>query len=223
MADDFLTDDEQLEEVKRWFKEYAPWIVGGIVLGAGALFGWRYYESTRTDTALKAAAQFTLLGAAVQGTDRAKQRQLADGIIKDYPSTPYADQARLTLARIAVDGGETAKANEPLTQVMNQSKDSELKQIARLRLARVLIDEGKPDEAIKLLAEGSPGVYAGRYHEVRGDALLAKKDVAGAVTEYQSALSGSAAAGVDTAVLELKLADLGSPAKPNDLLVKAKP
>ena len=63
---------------------------------------------------------------------------------------------------------------------MNTSKDSELKQIARLRLARVLIDQGKPDDAIKLLADGSPGSFAGRYHEVHGDALVAKKDIPGA-------------------------------------------
>ena len=71
---------------------------------------------------------------------------------------------------------------EPLTTVMNGSKDAELKQIARLRLARVLIDQGKADEALKLLDLGTAGTFVGRYHEVRADALSAKKDTAGAIT-----------------------------------------
>jgi predicted negative regulator of RcsB-dependent stress response len=72
-----------------------------------------------------------------------------------------------------------------------------------------LIDQGKPDDAIKLLAAGSPGSFAGRYHEVHGDALVAKKDIPGAVAEYNAAMSAGDG-GADAAVLELKLADLSS-------------
>ncbi len=135
--------------------------------------------------------------------------RLRTALIKNFPSSPYADQAQLTIARIDVDGGKPADAVAPLTQVMNNSKDAELKQIARLRLARILIDQGKPDDAIKTLAQGTPGSFAGRYHEVRGDALYAKKDIPGAVAEYNQAL-GSSDGGADAALLQLKLADLAS-------------
>ena len=43
MAEEYMTDDEQLEIVKRHIKEYGAWIVGGVVLGVAGLFGWRYY------------------------------------------------------------------------------------------------------------------------------------------------------------------------------------
>ena len=223
MAED-LTDDEQLEAVKQAFKEYAPWIIGGILIGAGLLFGYRWYQSHRTDVALQAGAQFSAMTAALQANDKAKSRQLAAGLIKDYPTSPYADQAQLTLARMAVDDGHVSDAVAPLTEVMNHSRDSELQHIARLRLARVLIDQNKPDEAIKLLAEGTPGSFAGRYHEIHGDALVAKKDVSGAVSEYKAALaSGGEEAGVDSALLELKLADLGATVQPTFPVVKATP
>jgi predicted negative regulator of RcsB-dependent stress response len=215
MAEDYLTDDEQLEAVKRAFKEYAPWIVGGVILGVGGWYGIQYYRSHQNEVALQAAAQFSQMTAALQINDAQKSRQIADGLIKGFPSSPYADQAQLTIARMDVENGRDADAVAPLTQVMNNSKDSELKQIARLRLARVLIDQGKPDDAINLLAAGSPGSFAGRYHEVHGDALVAKKDIPGAVAEYNAAMSAGDA-GADAAVLELKLADLA----PNE---KAKP
>jgi predicted negative regulator of RcsB-dependent stress response len=209
MAEEYLTDDEQLEAVKRAFSEYAPWILGGVVLGVGGWFGIQYYRSHQNALAMQAAEQFTQMTAALQMNDAQKSLQIADGLIKNFPSSPYADQAQLTIARIDVDSGKPAEAVAPLTQVMDNSKDAELKQIARLRLARILIDQGKPDDAIKSLAQGTPGSFAGRYHEVHGDALYAKKDIAGAVAEYNQAL-GSSDGGADAALLELKLADLAS-------------
>ena len=209
MAEEYLTDDEQLEAVKRAFTEYAPWIIGGIVLGGGLIFGWRFYDNRQNEHALQAAAQFSSMALALQVNDPKRSRQIADGLIRDFPNSPYADQAQLTIARIDVDSGQSADAVAPLSQVMDHSKDSELRQIARLRLARVLIDQGKPDAAIQTLAEGTPGSFAGRYHEVHGDALVAKKDIAGALTEYNVAL-GAGDSGADAPMLELKIADLAT-------------
>jgi predicted negative regulator of RcsB-dependent stress response len=211
MAEDYLTDDEQLEHVKRTVAENWVWVAGGIVLGAALIFGYRYYDSYRNDRALRAAAQFDDMTAALQQNDKARSRQIAAGLIKDFPSSPYADQAQLVLARLFVEEGQLAAAAQPLTRIMNESKDTELRHIARLRLARVLIDEGKPDDALKTLAEDTPGAFAGLAHEVRGDAFHAKKDFKSAMSEYQEALMGAAAGNVDSGLLELKIADLGAP------------
>jgi predicted negative regulator of RcsB-dependent stress response len=148
--------------------------------------------------------------AALQANDHSKSRQVAAGLIKDYASSPYADQAQLTLARLDVDDGRLDQAIAPLTQVMNDSKDAELRQIARLRLARILTDQGKPDEAIKTLAVPMPAAFAARYHEVRGDAYLTKKDIAGALAEYQAALGAADSTGINSPLVELKIQDLGA-------------
>ena len=214
MAEEYLTDDEQLEAVKRAFSEYAPWILGGVVLGVGGWFGVQYYRSHQNALALQAAEQFTQMTAALQMNDSQKSLQIANGLIKNFPDSPYADQAQLTLARLDVDEGQLDKAIAPLTRVMDDSKDSELRLIARLRLARILTDQGKADEAIKTLAEPMPAGFAARYHEVRGDAYLAKKDVPGAINEYQAALVAAEINGSNGALLELKLQDLGASAAP---------
>jgi predicted negative regulator of RcsB-dependent stress response len=211
MAEDYLTDDEQWEAVKRWIAENGVWVLGGVVLGAALLFGWRYYQGHQNGVALQAAAQFGEMTALLERNDRSKSRQIAAGIIKDFPKSPYADQAQLTIARLDVDEGQLPSAIAPLTQVMNNSKDAELRHVARLRLARVLTDQGKPDEAIKTLAQDTWGAFASRAHEVRGDAFYAKKDFKSAVAEYQAALGGGDASNVDAALLELKIADLGAP------------
>lgn len=229
MTEDYLTDDEQLETVKRLAVEYAPWLIGGVLVGAAVFFGMRYFQSYTDGRAFKAAAQFGAMTAALQVNDRPRSRQIAEGLIKDYPSSPYADQAQLTLARLDVEDGRLDNAVAPLGQVMSNSKDAELRQIARLRLARVLIDQGKPDEAIKTLPEPIPTGFAARYHEVLGDAYFAKKDTAHAVTEYQAALGTADPGGINASLLELKIQDLGGVPAPMvkgvsvNTLNKAKP
>jgi predicted negative regulator of RcsB-dependent stress response len=229
MAEEYLTDDEQLEAVKHLFLEYAPWLIGGAVLGAALFFGYRYYGSYTDERALKAGAQFNAMSASLQANNPTKARQIAEGLIKDYSSSPYADQARLTVARLDVDDGHLDTAIAPLTQVMDGSKDTELRQIARLRVARLLTDLGKPDEAIKTLGDPVPAAFAAPYHEARGDAYVAKKDTAHAFAEYQLALADAATGGVDASLLDLKLQDIGAVVEPSakaasvDTLKKAKP
>ena len=58
MAEDYLTDDEQLEHVKQLFAEYGPWTFGAVVVGLGLAFGYRYYNQHMNERALDASAQF---------------------------------------------------------------------------------------------------------------------------------------------------------------------
>jgi predicted negative regulator of RcsB-dependent stress response len=222
MAEEYLTDDEQLEHVKRLGAEYGPWMLGAVVIGVAFTVGLRYYEHHRNEIALQAAAQFGDMASALQHDDRARTRHIAEGLISTYPASPYADQARLMLARLDVDEGQAAKAIAPLTQVMDESKDTELRHIARLRLARLLIDQGKPDDALKTLAV-EPGAFAARYHEARGDAFVAKKELKQAQSEYQAALEKDQAGRADSTLLTLKLADLGLPPSPAGSVAVASP
>jgi predicted negative regulator of RcsB-dependent stress response len=214
MAEELLTDDEQWEAIKRWTSENGVWLLGGVALGAALLFGFRFYQNHRNNDALSAAAQFDAMTAAFDTSDRAAARRAGEALVKAYPATPYADQAELILARLAIDDGQPATAVERLTHVMNGSKDTELQKVARLRLARVQVDQGKPDEAIATLGVGDPGKFQGAYHDVRGDALFAKKDLAGAAREYQAALDAGDAKTPERPLIELKLADLGKAATP---------
>jgi predicted negative regulator of RcsB-dependent stress response len=213
MTEEYLTDDEQLEEVKRLAQEYAPWVVPAIILGLGFVVGFRYYHSHQEQRALSASSAFSSMNAAIQGNDRAKAHRLADALVKDYPKSPYADQAQLAVARLYIDEGEDANAIAPLTAVMEHSADTELRHVARLRLARVQIDQNKPDDALKTLSD-DPGAFAAAYSEVRGDAYYAKKDLPKAAAEYKAALAAGAVESVDSGLLVLKIADLGLPQTP---------
>lgn len=209
MVDEYLTDDEQGEALKAWWRDNWAWVLSGIVVGLGLLVGWQYYQRYQRQQAEAASAALEQLAQA-QVSDQSKAATLLKDFTGKYSATPYAMQAQLLQAQSAVDAGDLAAAETALRTVMADSKDPELAQVARLRLARVLTEQGKPDDALTLLDLANAGAFVAAVHELRGDALYAKQDEAGARTEYAAALTAyKADSGADASLVELKLQDLG--------------
>ena len=212
--DDYLTEQEQWERVKAFLRSNGAWIVGGVIVGALALYGWQWYGKHQDRIALEAAEQYQGVIEAFEKRDRTGGLALVAQLKEKYPSSPYADQADLLSARVYVESNELDKAAERLRHVMDSSKDEELALVARLRLARVLLSQGKADEAIATLNKTDLGAFESRFKEVRGDAYFAKGDKAAALREYEAARKSSGIQALDTQLLDLKIKDLsgGAPA-----------
>ena len=214
--EDYLSEREQLDQVRRWIRENAPWALAGVLIGVGALVGWQQWQAWRERQSLAAGQKYSQTLEALSRNDRDAATRLATQLRQDYARTPYPDLAALALARYHVESNELADATRYLTDVMNGARDQELKVVARLRLARVERAEGKPDLALATLA-AAPGDIAqsAPFAEVRGDALRDKGDRAGALAAYHAALTAPPESGVNRALIELKSADLGTvPAAP---------
>jgi predicted negative regulator of RcsB-dependent stress response len=221
--DDYLSEAEQWEWLKGQIREYGPWIVAGIVLGAAGIGGWLAWQSHTDGAARAASAQYEQLRKAFGSSDRGQAMLQLGDLERDHPSSPYVDQARLMAARAFVDAGQLDKAVGELKKVTDGSRDHELALLARLRLARVQIAQGKPDEALATLANVEAGAFEPRYHEVRGDAYYAKGDKSKALQEYRSARMSDIAGGGDHALLDLKISDLLAEATPASAVKPAVP
>jgi predicted negative regulator of RcsB-dependent stress response len=200
-----LTDNEAEETLRRWWSENWLWLVGGVVIGLGALAGWQYWQNSKRQASEADSAAYKAevdaLGADQFDVAVQKAKELRDL----HPGSPYADQADLALARSAVERNDLVAAAKHLKLVADNSRDPQLRQVAKARLARVLIEQGKHDEALAQLDIASAGSFGALYHDIRGDALAAKGDAAGARQEYDSALAASATEpGIDKAFVELK-------------------
>ncbi|HET7203108.1 MAG TPA: tetratricopeptide repeat protein [Steroidobacteraceae bacterium] len=209
-----LSDNEREEQLRRWWSENWLWIVGGIALGLGLLAGWQYWQKSRLQAAEQdEAAYLAVLDSLSQNQPDAAIKK-ADELRGLHPKSPYADQSDLALARSLVDARKYDDAARRLRAVVQSSRDPELRLVATTRLARVLAEQGKHDDALALLDVGKAGAFAPVFHEVRGDVLAAKGDVAGARQAYDAALAGSGAPGdgaaIDTQYVELKRDALGT-------------
>jgi predicted negative regulator of RcsB-dependent stress response len=204
-----LSDQEQEEALRNWWRENWKWIMAGIALGLGMLGGWQYWKVYQTQRAERAGRVYQDFQAAL-GRDEADQAgRLLEELAKDYPSSAYTQQGRLLLAKRHADTGKYDEAIALLRTVADESKDKELAQVARLRTARLLLQQGKHDDALKLLDVESAGSFTAHVRELRGDALFAKGDTNAARAEYAAALKAADDAPIDRATLELKLQEVG--------------
>lgn len=204
-----LQEQEQIAELKAWWKDYGRLVILGATLGALAIAGfqgWRYYRHTQV---LAAVALYEQLEQAERAGDRKKVRDIAGEIVAKYASTPYASFAALSAARASFESGELPAARTQLTWVVDNARRAELRDIARLRLAGVLLDEKSYAEAMKLLETKPEESMTGLYADLRGDILAAQGKHADARNAYQLALDRSDAGSPYRATLQLKLDSLG--------------
>ena len=209
MVEDYLTDRDQEEALRNWWRENWKWLLAGVVLGLGLLAGWQFWQKYRAQQAEHAAQVYADFQKAVAGNDVSRAGQLLDSLSGEHASSAYTQQGRLLLAKHEIDAGKFDEAIKHLREVVDKSKDEELGQIARVRLARLLIQTGKHDEALQMLDVEKAGNFAPQVREIRGDALVAKGDAQGARAEYAAALAAESKGQIDRPTVELKLRDVG--------------
>lgn len=216
MVDEFLSEREQAEQLRLWFRENWLWLVASVALTLGGIYGYRWWESRQASRSLAAEQRFVAMLDALTRDEREEGRRIGSELTGEYADTPYADQATLVLARLDVQAGELAQAGSRLVEVMNSSKDPELALVARLRLARVQLAQGLYDEAIATLDGAGDSAVAARIEELRGDVQLARGDRAAALASYRKAQSTAEEAGaageglVDPELLGLKIDQLAA-------------
>ncbi len=208
--DVYKTEDEQVEAIKKWWRENGISIIAGIAIGLTAIFGWRAYEN---HTAMQAEAASTLyeqMLVSSRENDRENIHIYADRIIADYNSSTYAVFATFMLAKLAAESGDLEKAEIHLRWVLENNSQTEFGHIARLRLVRVLIANDKLDLATNMLNINKPGEFVARYEELRGDIFVKQGKTKEAQQAYQKALTNIVATAGAQSVLQMKLDDLGS-------------
>ncbi len=186
-----MTEQEQIEQLKAWVKQYGLTVLAGVAIAFVAVSGWRYWQEYQNNILIQASSIYDImLDARSQATDKS----LADATVKakkllaDYPKTPYAPLASMMLARDAVAHQNYTEATKQLTWVIDHSNNNALREIARLRLARIAIAEKHPESAIDTLKIVDDKNFAGLIEEVKGDAYLRLNDTTKAKAAYELAL-----------------------------------
>lgn len=206
--DELLSEKEQIEEIRKWWKENGTWVLGGLVLGVSILVGWNQWQSHVNTKAEQASALYEEARAAAEAGDADKVAKRAQTLVAEYASTPYDEQASMVLAKAMVEQGRLDEAGSALEYVIQGKSDPQLVLVARARLAQVRMQQGRHDEALAALEVENVGAFGARYSELRGDIAVSRGDIATARSEYESALSVLDAGPVNRELVGIKLNDL---------------
>lgn len=215
MAED-LTDEEQAERIKQWWRDNGVSVVIAVVVAIAAVVGWQQWQSYQQSSAASASAVYERMSGALSdlsaGNAEAVEqvRSAADTLMSEHDGTIYADFAALTLARLAVRDGDLDTAAAELAQVVDSPAEAPLGHVARIRLARVELERGSHDRVAELLNKKLPEPWQGRALELKGDMRLARDDREGAREAYSSALDVLESGDRNRNRVEMKLNDLAT-------------
>jgi predicted negative regulator of RcsB-dependent stress response len=159
------TEDEQVEQIKKWWKSNGKQIIAGAVIGLAGIWGWNYYSSYQDQQALGARALY--LNYASDSSNLGAYEKLTE----DFANSSYTDQAVLLMAKNLFDEGNYTEARnliEPLTKHSNSMITSS----AILRLASIYLQTSQHDKALTLLEPHSDKSFGGLVHNLMGDIYL---------------------------------------------------
>jgi len=204
-----LEEQEQLAEIKHFWKQYGDLITWALIAVLGAFAAWNGYQYWQRNQAAQAAVMYDEVERAVQSGDLARvDRSLAD--MKDrFSGTTYAQQAGLLAAKAYYDKGNVDASRAALSWVAGKASDEGYQSVARLRLAGLLLEKKAYDEALQQLAGSFPKDFAALAADRRGDILAAQGKKAEAKAEYEKAYKGLDERAEYRRLVEIKLNALG--------------
>ena len=207
-----LEQQEQLDKIKHFWKQYGNVITWGLIAVCAAVAAWNGYQYWQRSQSAQASMLYDEVERAVQAGDATKiDRTLAD-MKERYASTSYAQQAGLLAAKAYYDKGNLDTARAALASVAENSADAGYKAVAKLRLAGLLIEKKSYDEALKVLDASFTKEFVGLAADRRGDVLALQGKKMEARAEYAKAYQTLDDQADYRRLVEVKLSALGGSA-----------
>lgn len=210
----FETEDQQVEAIKKWWKENYKSVIGGVILGVGILYGGKAWIQQKN---LHTEAASMLFESMIQELNKNNNTTVADygaQLLGQYIDTPYAVLAALSMAKIKLEEGDKIAASSHLRWALDNAEQTDMQLIARMRLAQVLFSDNKADEALGLLTAVNTGTYTAAYEELKGDIYVKIGQPEQARSAYTLSLAKMEQGSRTKSYVQIKVDDLGEPISP---------
>lgn len=183
--DVYTTEEQQVEAIKKWWRDNGKAVVIGAVVGLGALYGWRYFQSQQVESKEQASQQYEQTLNSIERGDGTALSQLEG-------HEGYQALAALNLAKKQVEQGELDSARKQLQTAQQAVNDDALYGLVTTRLARVNAELGQYDAALSELDKVTASSWTAKVQEIRGDILLRQGDSEAARDAYTASLEAGA-------------------------------
>ncbi len=207
--DNYETEEQQVEAIKKWWSENFKMVVFFAVIGLGSIVGIQQWKHNQVVEAETASQEYDHILNVVKDNKGEPINQQVEIMLNDYSGYTYAALSAMLEAKQMIEAGKLAEAEEKFQWVIKNSQAQNLQHISRIRLATLMSAQGKNEEALKLL-NTEQGSFRASYLEVKGDILVALKQIEDARSAYDQALEAYAAIGANAQILRVKRNDLGN-------------
>ena len=204
-----LEEQEQLDELKHFWKTYGNLITWILIAVLGTFAAWNGYQYWQRTRAVQAAALYDELERSAVAGDLARLERALGDMKDQFGSTTYAQQSALLASKVFLDADKVDAAKATLRWVIEKASDDGYRAVARLRLAGILIGQKAYDEASKELSASFPKEFDPLVSDRKGDLASVQGKKAEAVTEYKKALGQFDAKADYRRLVEVKLIALG--------------
>ena len=201
----YENEHDQVDAIKRFFAENGKALAVGVILGVGALVGWRYWASHQDDSVRESSYAYENAVSALRA-DQPETLAAAEKFAADTKNT-YGAFASLELAQQFVESNQLDKAAAQLQQGLAAASDENLKAVINLRLARVQVQLKQADAALKTLESIKGEGWTAIVADLRGEALLSKGDKQGARSAWETGAKSDASPALSE-MLQMKINNL---------------
>ena len=181
-----IEEEQEINQLKDWWKENGKTIIVAFILGVGGMFGWRYWQAHQAEQIAQASAQYDALIYSAQQDEQAKKANI-EQFVQANSKTTYAVFALLDEAKKATEKQNFAAAEVNLNQALTQSQDEVLTSIVALRLSAVQFQLGQLDNALTTLNQVKGESFNARKAILTGDIQVSKGDKVAAKNSFEQA------------------------------------
>ena len=181
-----IEEEQEINQLKDWWKENGKTIIVAFILGVGGMFGWRYWQAHQAEQIAQASAQYDALIYSAQQDEQAKKANI-EQFVQANSKTAYAVFALLDEVKKATEKQDFTAAEVNLNQALIQSQDEVLISIVALRLSAVQFQLGQLDNALTTLNQVKGESFNARKAILTGDIQVAKGDKVAAKNNFEQA------------------------------------
>lgn len=206
----YMTEEEQLEAIKQWWKKYSNLITIGLSVILLLIAGSRYWTWHQNKVIAQASVAYENMMIAYANKNNESSQAYANQLMNEFGKTSYADAARMLVAKQLAEGNQFVKARTYLEQVADKGRMPAFQQIARSRLARLFIVDKQYKKALQELEKVNDTVYLPMVNELKGDIYAAMGEPAKALTYYTDAMNEAKHQNIGNVFLEMKTNELAA-------------
>ena len=195
------TEEEQVEQIKKWWNSNGKQIIAGAVIGLAGVWGWNTYSDYQDKQSLNARSLY------LSYASDSNNLGAYDKLTTDFSSSSYSDQAILLMAKYLFDAGSYSEALSVIKPLIN-NPSSIIANTAALRTASIHLQLGQHSQALSILEGQSEDGFSGLIYNLMGDIYLDLGSRTEAQKYYSLAINNVTENSNLTQLIQIKLDDL---------------